>query len=950
MGSDGKAARVSQTPAEKAYAVGDARNSHPNNNEPNQVPTENNGSENLEAQLQDGGHHFGPPSDEAPVDESKICLLDTACTACMHSRKWRLEYQKTLPHGVCCTVTPAKKVFHFANGQSSGDSLQVWRIPIFLNGYKGEVYSAEVPEGNTPLLMSISSMTALDMVLHMRLAEVEVKALQVTLPLVTTKTKHVGIEVAYDPEVGQRTFGEIDHPSVISEREDLLVYFTQEGRLSLLSLEHPVHLEALKSKKTRSETALQVGDRGVKVDDRRFNVSRERGAQLDKAIRRVTAEDRRTWAALKREYTVAEQMATNNFQQTVIFEPFAGSYGTTRIAASEFGWTNSQPIDLLDGYDILTAAGSKLIWNTLTTHRPFLVIVAFDCRIWSLLTNCNPGTDWDGMRESVGRRTLQLVSSICQFQHDSGRFYLVENPAGSYAWVFQAILAKLMDSADGKFVIGDQCCFGKKDLETGKPIRKASGYLSNNEHVLNKIGKRCKCPWGSHQLVIGQNRYGMRSKQASAYPQDLCRAICQGVLESMIFEYSWRMVHHEGAFPVTAEVETEERVEDIPFEQLMAEEPLDRWVFDDSGALIRIHEVPRQHLFVPLSSDDTLPVELDFIETSRTTLMRMLDGSEAQTITDDWTRAQGQVTSGIWTGETRFTVKYPPIDGQHDDELFARPPQSEPGQPSSQQRSSVARPDQTLKRRRNRTRQLQRGFWQESQDADFLELLQRSLTVAETEGGRDWHRLDEESDLFQEWRSIESVQAEVTLILMSRSAKRLRKPQPFMGAAEVPLRKSFILLKDRFLTTDWEQWSQLSPATQIRPLIAKDRHLYIAVFGRELGTEVVDDHQDDRWKRLEEERERKFQALPRELKLAVKRIHVNLGHANTSSMLRALRISKASESALKAVRLFRCPDCPRMQNPKEPRPSKLPITDEFNVQIGVDIIQEMTVQDNNGLG
>ena len=133
----------------------------------------------------------------------------------------------------------------------------------------------------------------------------------------------------------------------------------------------------------------------------------------------------------------------------------------------------------------------------------------------------------------------------------------------------------------------------------------------------------------------------------------------------------------------------------------------------------------------------------------------------------------------------------------------------------------------------------------------------------------------------------------------------------------------------------------MSPASQIRPLIARDRKLYIAIFGKELGAQVQHgDEEDDRWKRLEEDRERKWQALRRELKLAVKRIHVNLGHANIPTMLRALRVSKASEAALRAVRLFRCMGCPRIQNPKEPRPSKMPITDEFNVQIGLDIIHE----------
>ena len=57
-------------------------------------------------------------------------------------------------------------------------------------------------------------------------------------------------------------------------------------------------------------------------------------------------------------------------------------------------------------------------------------------------------------------------------------------------------------------------------------------------------------------------------------------------------------------------------------------------------------------------------------------------------------------------------------------------------------------------------------------------------------------------------------------------------------------------------------------------------------------------------------------------------------------MLRALRISRASETAIKACRLFRCPDCPRLGEPKQPRPSKLPMVDEFNVQIGLDIFSE----------
>lgn len=46
--------------------------------------------------------------------------------------------------------------------------------------------------------------------------------------------------------------------------------------------------------------------------------------------------------------------------------------------------------------------------------------------------------------------------------------------------------------------------------------------------------------------------------------------------------------------------------------------------------------------------------------------------------------------------------------------------------------------------------------------------------------------------------------------------------------------------------------------------------MWLHVFAKELGAEVQDDEQDDRRQRLEAEREQKWQALPRELKLAVR--------------------------------------------------------------------------------
>lgn len=128
---------------------------------------------------------------------------------------------------------------------------------------------------------------------------------------------------------------------------------------------------------------------------------------------------------------------------------------------------------------------------------------------------------------------------------------------------------------------------------------------------------------------------------------------------------------------------------------------------------------------------------------------------------------------------------------------------------------------QTLKRKRARTRQLQRGLVQLSRLRSTLELFQE-------EGAKDWFRLDEASELFQSWRSSESAADDVVMVLASTTARRFKKPQPFLAAVDAPLGKSYILLKGQLLTADWEQWLQNSPAAQMRPLIAKDRLLYVA--------------------------------------------------------------------------------------------------------------------------
>ena len=112
-------------------------------------------------------------------------------------------------------------------------------------------------------------------------------------------------------------------------------------------------------------------------------------------------------------------------------------FGVTRVAFEDFAWTCSQPIDWLDGYDLLTKAGKDMVKTVIWKHRPCLTVIAFDCRIWSILANMNPEQNWDALRQHFGKRMLKFVLWLAKTVDRAGRYYLIENPASSSAWTYE---------------------------------------------------------------------------------------------------------------------------------------------------------------------------------------------------------------------------------------------------------------------------------------------------------------------------------------------------------------------------------------------------------------------------------------------------------------------------------------------------------------------------------
>ena len=194
-------------------------------------------------------------------------------------------------------------------------------------------------------------------------------------------------------------------------------------------------------------------------------------SELQAVIRRITCEEQQYWRVLKRGHTLAEQMMTNGFRNTVIFEPWGGTFPITTAGAKHYGWTNSQPLDKIDGYDLLKVDGKQLLWNILDSHDPILTVIAFDCRIWSPLTRLSPNIDWDEWRRTTGRATLSLIRAICRQRIKQGRFFLIENPLGADSWHYGSYLQDVFDMDGVAFTSCHQCAYGAVDARAATPSR-----------------------------------------------------------------------------------------------------------------------------------------------------------------------------------------------------------------------------------------------------------------------------------------------------------------------------------------------------------------------------------------------------------------------------------------------------------------------------------------------
>ncbi|CAK0792797.1 unnamed protein product [Prorocentrum cordatum] len=762
-------------------------------------------------------------ADCTTINYDVVALVDTACALCMHSKSWRERFEKHLPPDLTCRKTDIQRKFTFASGsKQQGD---VYVIPIGIGGFRGEAHSTEIPTGTTPLLISIPALDMLDGHIHMKSKKLELSALGITVPLTKIKnTTHLGIDVS---QFGDDQDSVLQRMELKSSRGDAIVHLAtckgvvKDGYAYLENDDcndeetcDTVEIDAIRRQgassndETGQKLEISLAARGVRKSDTRGELTSRRAQELSTTASRIAAEEKRTWATLKKEYTLAERMATSGFKKTMIFEPWGGSFIVARVASGVFGWTNSQPLDKLDDCDLMTKEGEDLLFEILDEHDPYLTITAFDCRIWSVMANMSPTVDWGTLRRTYGVRVLKLVKRICLHRYERQRYFLAEQPWSAASWKYKNILAEIYALPNVWFACGAQCGFGKKDIDSGKPIQKLTGYLTNSQCVLNKLAAPCKCQT-AHEMVGGNSSAGKRAAQAAAYPPRMATAICEGVKQQMEIDSAVALAngYMESSFPVDDGVDTEP-----PPKRARRGAKL----LGGTGGLRR--RVTRKGGWLSMAKEKVDKVM--------------------------------EIFSSFVGFLTPLTLLWPSVD-------------------------------------------------------------KRAAEIAK----------------------LEEASASVKLIMIRRNPRSLLTAVPHLHASQALLRTAYARSKRGVWSElGWEDWTNLSSQQRVMKIAGAD--LLIMVYGAQIG-EAEDGEQDK-----ETMRKQRWDQLPRDLKVAIRRLHENLGHAPKIEMLRALRISRASEAAIKACRLFSCEHCERTRRPLLAKPSKLPSVDEINVVVGFDTFAE----------
>ena len=190
-----------------------------------------------------------------------------------------------------------------------------------------------------------------------------------------------------------------------------------------------------------------------------------------------------------------------------------------------------QAFDLELGNDLLKLGARREVRRYVQDVKPGLVVISPPCTMFSIMQNMNHKRNrkrgqaharFVFQKLCEAKVLLRFGEEIAETVMSYGGIFVFEHPLTSKAWE-EPELQRLMLKDNVFLARGDQCCFGLRALN-GKFYKKPTGWCTNSEMISEALGQTCN---GSHEheLILGSDAGGSRSRQAQRYPQALIDTI-----------------------------------------------------------------------------------------------------------------------------------------------------------------------------------------------------------------------------------------------------------------------------------------------------------------------------------------------------------------------------------------------------------------------------------------
>ena len=203
-------------------------------------------------------------------------------------------------------------------------------------------------------------------------------------------------------------------------------------------------------------------------------------------------------------------------------------FGRTVSATASRRGLGSCPFDLKDGKDLSQLEMRIEVFRVIEQRRPKLLVTSPPCTMYSKLQRLwnikKMSPEEYTRRKAIADEYLWFAHTCNKIQHNAGRSFAHEHPAGASSWKEDSTQAVV--TLPGTYnALFDQCQFGLTS-PCGTPLKKQTRILCNNVRLFNAL-HGCKCRRGlhTHKPIMGSEAGYRLSTWSEIYPPALCNAL-----------------------------------------------------------------------------------------------------------------------------------------------------------------------------------------------------------------------------------------------------------------------------------------------------------------------------------------------------------------------------------------------------------------------------------------